>query len=416
MRQIKKSNVITAIMCAVSISVGSFYFGASAASENGISYRSQGKIVFNNNTEDTTDDVVFDASDFSTINNMVVSGKKLVGTELNKYPSVNIDLTRTIPDFSELAASIDTLTDDATADSGMILNDATAYVKGAKIKGTIPSKGEASYMPGRSDQTIAAGQYLSGTQTIKGDAGLIGANIVEGRTIFGVTGTASAEAHIIEDNKSVTISGTSGTIVPSNGNNAIGQVTYSVSGVDANKIISGERILGVDGTAQKESHTKLSTSDIVEANGTAVKVMEAGKTYKIPSGKYADGDIYISAESNSIFNDCELIDTVSVETGSDYKAPTTISYTFKKDVSKCMIVVAIQRYVGLMNISNASASITNGTVEELLSEDKAVGSSCKFSTGVYLLENISSGDTFNLSNLTCDAKGAAIQQMYIIGK
>lgn len=46
--------------------------------------------------------------------------------------------------------------------------------------------------PGTSNKTIASGKYLTGTQTIKGDANLIPANIAEGVSIFGVTGTHSA--------------------------------------------------------------------------------------------------------------------------------------------------------------------------------------------------------------------------------
>ena len=299
MGKIKISSVITAAICAVSISAVSFCSGAFAATGNSGTYKSQGRIVFTNDTQDTADDVIFDASYFQTIHDMVVSGKKLVGTELNKYPSVNIDLTRSVPDFGELAAAIDTLTDDATADGSKMLKDATAYVKGAKINGSIPSKGEATYTPGRSDQTIASGQYLSGIQTIKGDANLAAGNIVEGRTIFGVTGTATAESHIIESSKSVSISDTSGTISPSSGNNAMEQVTYSVSGVDADKIVSGQSILGVPGTVTEESHTALSADDITEAAGVAAKILEAGKTYKIPSGKYADGDMYLHIENSS---------------------------------------------------------------------------------------------------------------------
>lgn len=334
MEKIKKSNVITAIICAVSISVVSFYSGVTAASENSISYKSQGKIVFNNNTEDTADDVIFDASDFSTINDMVVSGKKLVGTELNKYSSVNIDLANTIPDFSELATAVDTLTDDATADSNMILKDATAYVKGSKIKGTIPSKGEASYAPGRADQTIAAGQYLNGTQTIKGDANLMATNIVEGMTIFGVTGTAVIESHIIENNKSVSISDVSGTITPSSGNNAMEQVTYFVSGVDADKIVSGENILGIIGTTTPESHTVFSKEDITEADKKAEKILEVGKTYRIPAEKYADNDIYISAKnaynnSQNVYFDYHISNYLcygsSVSAGSNTGSSFTVS-------------------------------------------------------------------------------------------
>ena len=60
-------------------------------------------------------------------------------------------------------------------------------MKGSKVTGTIASKSAATYTPGTSDQTISYGQYLSGTQTIKGDANLIAKYIRNGITIFGVT-------------------------------------------------------------------------------------------------------------------------------------------------------------------------------------------------------------------------------------
>ena len=51
------------------------------------------------------------------------------------------------------------------------------------------AKAAATYTPTTSDQTIAANLYLTGAQTIKGDANLVAANIAEGVSIFGVTGT-----------------------------------------------------------------------------------------------------------------------------------------------------------------------------------------------------------------------------------
>lgn len=53
----------------------------------------------------------------------------------------------------------------------------------------VTKKSAATYTPGTSDQSIASGQYLSGTQTIKGDANLVAGNIKSGVNIFGVTGT-----------------------------------------------------------------------------------------------------------------------------------------------------------------------------------------------------------------------------------
>lgn len=53
----------------------------------------------------------------------------------------------------------------------------------------VTKKSAATYTPKTTDQSIASGQYLSGTQTIKGDANLVAGNIKSGVSIFGVTGT-----------------------------------------------------------------------------------------------------------------------------------------------------------------------------------------------------------------------------------
>ena len=90
--------------------------------------------------------------------------------------------------------SIGNNTDDATATSTDILLGKTAYVNGEKIEGIIPSKSAQIYTPKTTDQTIVAGQYLSGTQTIKGDSNLKAINILSGKTIFGVSGSLSVIA------------------------------------------------------------------------------------------------------------------------------------------------------------------------------------------------------------------------------
>ena len=52
--------------------------------------------------------------------------------------------------------------------------------------------------PSTSDQTIASGTYLTGAQTIKGDADLVASNIKAGVDIFGVEGTLS-EVSVSQD-------------------------------------------------------------------------------------------------------------------------------------------------------------------------------------------------------------------------
>ena len=61
--------------------------------------------------------------------------------------------------------------------------------------------------PGTSNKTIASGQYLTGTQTIKGDSNLVASNIKSGVSIFGVVGTAKSAPQTI----SVTVKNSTGT-------------------------------------------------------------------------------------------------------------------------------------------------------------------------------------------------------------
>jgi hypothetical protein len=58
------------------------------------------------------------------------------------------------------------------------------------LTASVATKAGATITPGTTDQTIAKDTYLTGVQTIKGDANLVAGNIVSGKTIFGVAGTA----------------------------------------------------------------------------------------------------------------------------------------------------------------------------------------------------------------------------------
>ncbi len=116
------------------------------------------------------------------------SGKvKIATAEQDKIITGNIKAGITVLGVAGKSSVVDTA--DANAVAGDLLSGKTGYVNGTKITGNIASKGAATYTPGTTDQTITAGQYLSGAQTISGDADLVAGNIKTGVGIFGVTGT-----------------------------------------------------------------------------------------------------------------------------------------------------------------------------------------------------------------------------------
>lgn len=71
------------------------------------------------------------------------------------------------------------------------ISSGTAGNSSVTLTANVTTKAAATITPGTTNQTIASGTYLTGTQTIVGDADLIASNIKSGVQIFNVTGTYS---------------------------------------------------------------------------------------------------------------------------------------------------------------------------------------------------------------------------------
>lgn len=74
-------------------------------------------------------------------------------------------------------------------DSGKFLSSVTVNAIPSAYVQPTSTKGATTYTPSTSTQTIAAGTYCSGAQTIQGDTNLVAENIKKDVSIFGVSGT-----------------------------------------------------------------------------------------------------------------------------------------------------------------------------------------------------------------------------------
>ena len=70
------------------------------------------------------------------------------------------------------------------------ISSGTAGNASVSLTASVTTKAAATITPGTSAQEIEAGTYLTGKQTIAGDTDLVASNIVYGKNIFGVDGSA----------------------------------------------------------------------------------------------------------------------------------------------------------------------------------------------------------------------------------
>lgn len=98
----------------------------------------------------------------------------------------------TVEAIPTAALGTPTISVDSAGKITATVQQASAGYVGAGSKSAtkqLTTKGATTITPGTSDQTIASGTYLTGAQTIKGDANLVAGNIKSGVSIFGVAGS-----------------------------------------------------------------------------------------------------------------------------------------------------------------------------------------------------------------------------------
>ena len=154
-----------------------------------------------------TSDATATSGDILSGKTAYVDGEKVTGTIATKTSS-NLTVngaTVTVPAgyYSTQATKAVTTVSQATpvitinSATGLITAEAiqsAGYVVAGTKSGTkqLAFQAAQTITPGTTNKTIAANTYLGGVQTIKGDANLVPSNIVSGKSIFGVVGTATA--------------------------------------------------------------------------------------------------------------------------------------------------------------------------------------------------------------------------------
>lgn len=128
----------------------------------------------------------------------------------------------------------DANTQSATASADEILSEKTAFVRGSKVTGTMPNKGSVSLtIIDKNDSVTIAKGYHDGTGTAAisstEKAKIIPDNIREGVTLLGVAGTMSGSEDVKAQNKTVTPTTASQTVLPDadDGYTHLAQVTVA---------------------------------------------------------------------------------------------------------------------------------------------------------------------------------------------
>ncbi len=108
-------------------------------------------------------------------------------------PEISVDSSGLITANCAGWTSIHPLTASGYADSNTAANIQLSGVKTSQLS----TQAAQTITPTTTNQTIASGKYLTGAQTILGDANLVPESIVENITIFGVTGNAPPPVTVV---------------------------------------------------------------------------------------------------------------------------------------------------------------------------------------------------------------------------
>ena len=181
----------------------------------------------------------------------------LISKTDNQFNSLNTTITLLNNQVNSLTSELSGKVAPAgTAIAGDVLTGKTFINStGQTITGTMANNGTKTITPKASAQSLGAGYYDK--ITINGDADLVAANIVSGKNIFGVTGTATVSSL---GGKSITTGTATGTIYMYTGSNTY---TYTLTFNNALTFTPSRFLLYIPKNANSSSPDSISLHNLV---------------------------------------------------------------------------------------------------------------------------------------------------------
>lgn len=146
----------------------------------------QSKTVSPSTSQQTvTPDSGYDGLSQVTVNAMPSGSASTPATTITANPTISVNASGLI---TASVSKTQSVTPSVTAGYVSSGTAGTVSVSGSNTQ-QLTTQSAQTITPTTTDQTIASGKFLTGVQTIKGDANLLAENIKKGVVIFGITGT-----------------------------------------------------------------------------------------------------------------------------------------------------------------------------------------------------------------------------------